>query len=132
MGKLEQPLIDFYAPAEPAEPVPIGEPLQARKTDPHTSHEAAELANESAQSVSEIILAALHKVWPDGLTSKEIAEETGENYVSVSPMLKPMEKRRLVCRQTVGTTAKGKPSYRTRQNRKGSKAAIWYAVKQQQ
>jgi len=123
MAKLIQPQIDFDAP------VVVEEPLHARRTDPETAHEGAERGNENFKNVSDNILDALRKVAPEGRTTEQLSEETGIRLVSVSPMMKPMEKRDLVKRQVVGVTAKGKPSYRKRKNRSGVSAIIWYAVK---
>jgi hypothetical protein len=123
MANLTQPQIDFDAP-EASE-----EPLRARKSDPETSHEGAEHGNKNFANVADAILDALNTVWPEGLTTDELSDETGRRLVSVSPMMKPLEKRLRVVRQVVGKTAKGKPSYRKRRNKSGSSAIIWYAVK---
>jgi len=126
MSKLVQPPIDFDAIPEAA---PVEEPLRARRTDPETAHEGADRGNQNFPNVSEAILNTLQKVWPEGMTTEELSDQTGLRLVSVSPMMKPLEERRRVVRQVVGVTAKGKPSYRKRQNRSGVSAIIWYAVK---
>ena len=125
MGKLTQSLIDFDAPV--AEPV--DKPLRARKTDPETAHDAAEQANENYPGVSERILEELRSVAPEGLTTEELSERTDIHLKSVSPMMKPMEKRNEVYRDEVGVTVKGKKSYRKRKNKSGKSAIIWYAVR---
>jgi hypothetical protein len=126
MGRFIQPPIDFGAlPAPP----PDDEPLRARRTDPETAHDAADDANESFPSVSETILDALRAVAPEGLTTEELSERTRIHLKSVSPMMKPMEKRKRVYRDEVGITAKGKKSYRKRKNLSGKSAIIWFLAK---
>jgi hypothetical protein len=71
----------------------------------------------------------LRNAWPEGMTTEELSDETRLRLVGISPMMKPLEDRRRVCRQVVGLTAKEKPSYRKRQNQSGVSAIIWYAVK---
>lgn len=125
MSKLEQPPIDLDAIPEAA---PVAEPLRARRTDPETAHEGADRGNENFPNVSEAILDILQRVWPEGMTTEELSDQTGIRLVSVSPMMKPLEGRLRVVRQVVGVTAKGKLSYGKRQNRSGVPAIIWYAV----
>jgi hypothetical protein len=127
MSKTVRPPIDFDADFDA--PVPAEKPLHARSTDPETAHEGAERGNENFATVQDKILDELRPVAPEGLTTEELSDRTNIKLVSVSPMMKPMEKRDLVKRQVVGETAKGKPSYRKRKNRSGVSAIIWYSVK---
>lgn len=83
---------------------------RARFTDPVTSHEAAESVD--TKSVNHKICAAL-TAHPDGGTTEEITEWTGLRLVTVSPMMKPMEKIGLVFRAGV------------RKNKSGRRAIIW-------
>jgi len=65
----------------------------ARNTDPETSHQAA--AKVNASRLEEIVMDALTH---GPMTSKELAEATGEARVSVSPRFKPLERRGLIVR----------------------------------
>ena len=62
---------------------------RARNTDPDTSHEAAERATPAVPHLRDLIVAELRKQ-PYGLTSRQLAERTGRDLVSISPRLKPM------------------------------------------
>jgi hypothetical protein len=126
MSKTVQPPIDFDVDFDA--PIPEDKPLHARRTDPETAHEGAEAGNENFPTVQDKILDALRTV-PEGLTTEELSERTDIHLKSVSPMMKPMEKHKLVYRDPVGLTVKGKQSYRKRKNRSGKSAIIWYAVK---
>ena len=98
--------------------------LHARKTDPHTSEEAAEHAERQAQSIADVILDILPA---DGMTSDEIAEATQIRLVSVSPLLSKMEEQKTIFRIVVGISERtGKPRFRTRLNASGRPAIIWY------
>ena len=125
--KYVQPVIDYDARPDSE---PVAGPLHARKTDPETADEGAEQGNQNFENVSEAILGTLLAVYPDGMTTEQISDETGIRLVSVSPMMKPLEESKRVSRQVVGVTHKGKLSYRKRKNRSGVSAIIWYAVKE--
>ena len=58
-----------------------------RNTDPATSKAAARNVNVSRL---ESIVASVIQRWPEGLTTKEIAEKTGLDRVTVSPRIKPL------------------------------------------
>ena len=62
---------------------------RARNTDPDTSHEAAERATPAVPALRDLIVEALRKE-RYGLTSRQLAEKTGRDLVSISPRLKPM------------------------------------------
>lgn len=68
---------------------------RARRTDPHTSHEAA--ASVDVQERERQVLEALAN-HPEGLTTREMAEVTGIDRVSLSPRTKPLERKGLVAR----------------------------------
>lgn len=62
----------------------------ARHTDPATSHAAARAIAPAADRLGAAILAALQ---PNvlGLTARGITKETGIDYASVTPRMKPLE-----------------------------------------
>lgn len=67
----------------------------ARLSDPSTSHEAA--ARVSTAELELVVRRTLSR-HPEGLTTREIHEITGVDHVSVSPRLKPLERKELVVR----------------------------------
>ena len=68
----------------------------ARKTDPVTSHEAAEAITPSLNKIEQGIYDALCSFLPGGATSDEIVEASGIQYRTVTPRLKPMCKKGFV------------------------------------
>ena len=68
----------------------------ARKTDPVTSHEAAEAITPLLNKVEQGIYDALCSFLPKGATSDEIVEASGIQYRTVTPRLKPMCKKGFV------------------------------------
>lgn len=90
------------------------EHARARRTDPETSHEAAKSVN--ATHVEQKMLVVLRN-YPDGLTSHQVADLSGIPFWTVSPRLKPMERKNLVY-NTMGK----------RPNKSGRNGYIWKAI----
>ena len=65
----------------------------ARRTDPHTSHQAAKAIEGHLPELDGKLYRALYDAGRNGLTSQEITDVTGISRVSVSPRLRPMERR---------------------------------------
>jgi DNA-binding IclR family transcriptional regulator len=85
----------------------------ARNTDPITADEAAETVPVSR--LQAICLQQL-RWWPDGLTSEQLASQTGLPLVSLSPRLRPLEQAGLIVQAG------------TRPNRSGRRAIVWQAA----
>jgi predicted ArsR family transcriptional regulator len=66
----------------------------ARSTDPSTSFEAA--ASVDVTRLEGVILDKLKRYAPPGATSYELAEALGLSLVTVSPRLRPLQKKGLV------------------------------------
>jgi predicted ArsR family transcriptional regulator len=77
----------------------------ARRSDPVTSFLAAERVN--ASQLEETVLQVLG-AHPQGLTTEQIAAATGLSLVTVSPRLKPLERKRLVFRDGARANASGR------------------------
>ena len=69
----------------------------SRRTDPHTSHEAAAKVDTFRAGHEAKIFSALSDN-PHGLTYREIADMTGMEPVAVGRRLKGMERRKLIWR----------------------------------
>lgn len=67
----------------------------SRNSDPITSDEAADATD--VNRLEEICLRHI-RFWPDGCTSKQLADSTGLSLVTVSPRLKPLERKGKVYR----------------------------------
>jgi hypothetical protein len=65
-------------------------PPRARTTDPETSHEAAARVAPHVAQLDNQVHASLSEV-PGGMTTRELADRSGIERVSVSPRMKPME-----------------------------------------
>ena len=76
--------------------LPLFDQAHARKTDPVTSHEAAEAITPSLNKIEQGIYDALCSFLPKGATSDEISEASGIQYRTVTPRLKPMCKKGFV------------------------------------
>ena len=76
--------------------LPLFNRAHARKTDPVTSHEAAEAITPLLNKVEQGIYDALCSFLPKGATSDEISEASGIIYRTVTPRLKPMCKKGFV------------------------------------
>ena len=70
----------------------------ARRTDPATSHIAA--LTVDATRLEGLVVSILSK-YPGGLTVKEIASLLDIHAWSISPRMKPLEKKELVRRTTI-------------------------------
>lgn len=69
----------------------------ARKTDPETSHEAAEhVRRELANRLETTVLEAL-KAHPNGLTSHGLVKVTGIEWNTITPRIAPLRRKGLVC-----------------------------------
>jgi hypothetical protein len=79
-----------------ADDPPMFDQARARKTDPVTSHEAAEKITPHLGTIDDTIYKALLEVGEMGATSDQIVKMTGIKYRSVTPRLKPMCKKGLV------------------------------------
>jgi hypothetical protein len=100
------------------DPVMSGNDIaRARKSDPFTSHEAAEKITPRLGTIDDAIYKALLEVGESGATSDEIVEMTGIKYRSVTPRLKPMMRKGLV----VGGSE-------TRVGESGHKNLVWKAL----
>jgi DNA-binding MarR family transcriptional regulator len=64
----------------------------ARRSDPETSHEAAQEVEKSVTALEAIVLEALRN-HPLGLTNHEIVEFTGLTWNTASPRLHPLVKK---------------------------------------
>jgi len=69
----------------------------ARNSDPDTSHAAARRVTPKIQRLERQVIDAL-RLFPDGLTVHGISAATGLDKWSVSPRMKPLEKKGLVRR----------------------------------
>ncbi len=68
---------------------------RARRKDPSTAKDAAtEQRGSKAARLSALVLHALHARGPS--TSKEIAEYLDEEYVSISPRFRPLERKQII------------------------------------
>ena len=76
--------------------LPLFDRAYARKTDPVSSHEAAEKITPHLGTIDDAIYKALLEVGERGATSDEIVKMTDIKYRSVTPRLKPMCKKGLV------------------------------------
>lgn len=65
---------------------------KARRTDPLTSHEAAESIN--VQKDEALVIEALTRFGP--MTTIELAAKTGRKREAISPRLRPLERKGLV------------------------------------
>ena len=65
----------------------------ARGTDPDTSHLAAQSMEGKCQRIEGIVLEALKKRGDHGATTRELAALTGLDWGTVTPRMKPMEKK---------------------------------------
>jgi predicted transcriptional regulator len=86
----------------------------ARNSDPLTSDLAADSVNVTR--LEEIALRTI-RMAPQGLTSEELARETGMSLVTVSPRLRPLLEKGLVMKAS-----------ETRANRSGRQAIVWLAA----
>jgi DNA-binding MarR family transcriptional regulator len=73
---------------------------RARRTDPATSKIAAAKVTPKESSLRALVLGYL-RTRPDGATSREIAEATGRDRVTISPRLAPMADEGLLERAPV-------------------------------
>ncbi|MFL6229319.1 MAG: helix-turn-helix domain-containing protein [Pyrinomonadaceae bacterium] len=87
-------------------------PGGARRSDPDTSRAAARSVD--TQRVEQVVLDAL-KLAPAGLTTEELVDRTGLSLVTVSPRMKPLERKGLVRRGA------------KRANSSGRSAIVWLA-----
>jgi len=72
---------------------------RVRSTDPDTSRTWAALRTGPEMKRAMLVVGdALHRAGPEGLTTLEMVPRTGMTRVSVSPLLKPMERLGLVMR----------------------------------
>lgn len=69
--------------------------LHARSTDPITSHMAARYAEDNREQNEEKVLAILNTC-RHGLTAREISEFLEIDYVTISPLLRPMARKGLI------------------------------------
>ncbi len=69
----------------------------ARTGDPITSHAAADFVTPHLTNLEQKVLQALEDS-RYGLTTKQIAEKTGIDRVTVSPRMKPLKNKGLVVR----------------------------------
>ena len=76
--------------------LPMFDQAHARKTDPVTSHEAAEAITPSLNKIEQGIYDALCSFLPGGATADEIVEVSGIQYRTVTPRLKPMCRKGVV------------------------------------
>ena len=70
---------------------------RARRTDPATSHEAAQTVDTTKMENAVLSTLGLYR---SGLTSKEIADLSGFSLVTISPRMKPLEAKGKVVRTT--------------------------------
>lgn len=83
----------------------------ARRSDPGTSHEAAEAMDPSL--LQGIVLAELRAV-PDGLTILEISERTRIGVQTISPRFAPLRRKKLIY-----------DTWLRRRNTTGRRAIVW-------
>lgn len=93
------------------------EKAHARKTDPKTSHDAADSISPILNQIEVGIYNALLEFLPGGATSDEIVVASGIQYRTVTPRLKPMSRKGFV--RDSGETKKGES---------GRKQIIWRAI----
>jgi predicted transcriptional regulator len=87
----------------------------ARSTDPATAHEAADaMRGTKADRLAAVVVRALREL--GAATSKEVADYTGEELVSVSPRFRPLERRGVI--EEAGR----------KKNPSGSSAILWRLV----
>lgn len=60
----------------------------ARRTDPSTSHQAAHSISARLNRLEQLVVDTLAR--HGGMTTKELAEHTGEDRVTISPRIKPL------------------------------------------
>lgn len=94
----------------------VPEKARARVSDPQTSHEAAQSITAVLPRLEAIVLGAL-KQHRGGMTSEEIADHLGMDRVTVSPRLKPLERKELIAR-----------TGEKRVGRSGRKGEVWKAA----
>ena len=93
------------------------EPPRARNTDPDTAHAAAAAIELKVVGLQLTCLEALRAAGARGLTSREISEATGIEHSTVSPRLRPLERKGLI----IETDAR-------RRCAKGREARVWRVV----
>jgi DNA-binding MarR family transcriptional regulator len=99
----------------------------ARRLDPHTSHDAA--ASVKVTDLEAVVLYALKDIGTEGATSHEVADHVGMDLVTISPRLKPLEKKGLVRRNLLpGWLDTGRLVYQTRPGKSGRQSVVWFAV----
>jgi DNA-binding MarR family transcriptional regulator len=97
----------------------------ARRSDPHTAHEAAQRVNVT--DLESVVLEALRALGPS--TSHEVAAHTGLDLVTVSPRFKPLEKKGLVRRRLNEIDPfTGRVFYETRIGKSGRASVVWHLV----
>lgn len=101
---------------------------RARRTDPHTSKDAAASASGVASRHRVACLICLRFYGHNGMTGHEIAAKTGLTVEQVCRRLPELHEQGTIDREQVGTMD-GKPLYRTRNSPSGRPCAVWRVVK---
>jgi hypothetical protein len=96
---------------------------RAHAGDPSTSYDAARRVR--AASLEDLIIDVLvHH--PEGLTCEQVASILNRKETIISPRFAPLERAGRIFRIPVGLSRTGGKQYRTRPNRTGHSAVIWY------
>jgi hypothetical protein len=88
----------------------------ARRSDPQTSHDAADTVTPSLTHLEQMVYAALKNAWFHGLTIDELVTVTHLEKVTVSPRLRPLCEKGLV-----------REAHFTRAGKSGRQQTVWLA-----
>lgn len=86
------------APGVPCWKCVPASPAVARSADPPASHDAA--TRVDTQRLENLVLLALQSTGARGATSKDLALSLKVERVSISPRMKPLERKRLIRRSS--------------------------------
>lgn len=105
-----------------------GSTALARKTDPNTSHDAAQSMKPHAGKVETIVADAINSSGLHGMICDEIVAKTGLKWNTVSPRLRPLVRKGIIKKKwcpTAGLT--GKPY--TRVGKSNRSQIVWISAK---
>lgn len=97
---------------------------RARRSDPHTSRDAAAMAGDAVGEHCRRILAVLDS----GLTIYAIAERSGLTHVQVARRMPDLADAALARRRVIGADDDGRLRYATRPSPSGRQCALWERI----
>ena len=102
------------------------EPFEAyaRHSDPDTSHDAAAaLEGKKVSRLEAVALSATQSCGPRGMINDELVEITGIDWKTITPRMRPLERKGWVWRKTDMFTGK----FQTRPGKSGHQQDIWFS-----